>query len=347
MPLPETPLTSPHPDDDRTPDVSVVISVQNRLDDLTDCLRALGIQTLAHERFEVVVVDNCSNVDLTPAFERARTAFGLRLKTLRTTRDGGPAPARNLGVTEARGAIIAFTDSDCRPSPQWLADGMAAFEADASVGLVAGPVKAKPEHRIHLTSKLTFRTDVEHPTYPTANLMVRRALFVGAGSFNTELSFKDPLGRAVECADTDLAWRIIKQGVGKRFLDSAIVYHSIEHQPLHLWLLEGTRLFPLPELVRRHPELREKLLRGRIFFYPRAWGLSAGALAWLVAATQWPVLVPATLGAAVVAGAWRKRSLSPAVIVRFLFNIPLQVARMSVMLATLLFASLRFRSLVL
>jgi GT2 family glycosyltransferase len=329
------------------PEVSVVISVQNRLDDLTDCLQALGRQTLPRDRFEVVVIDNCSSVDLAPAFELARTTFGLRLKTLRTTRDGGPAPARNLGVTEAQGAIIAFTDSDCRPSPQWLADGLSVFDSDASVGLVAGPVRAKPEHQIHLTSKLTFRTDVEHPTYPTANLMVRRALFIGAGSFNTELSFKDPLGRAVECADTDLAWRIIKQGVGKRFVDSAVVYHSIEHQALHLWLLEGTRLFPLPELVRRHPELRERLLRGGTFFYPRAWLLSGGALAWLVAAWHWPMLVPATLGLAVVAGAWRKRSLSPRVIGRFLVNIPLQVARMSVMLATLVLASLRFRSLVL
>jgi hypothetical protein len=92
------------------PEVSVVISVQNRLDDLTDCLQALGRQTLPRDRFEVVVIDNCSSVDLAPAFELARTTFGLRLKTLRTTRDGGPAPARNLGVTEAQGAIIAFTD---------------------------------------------------------------------------------------------------------------------------------------------------------------------------------------------------------------------------------------------
>jgi glycosyltransferase involved in cell wall biosynthesis len=341
------PVTDPDPGTENAPHISVVISVQNRIDDLTDCLRALGRQTLARSRYEVVVVDNCSSVDLGPVFERARGEFGLTLTTLRTESDRGPAPARNRGVQVARGAIIAFTDSDCRPAPNWLADGLAAFEADASVGLVCGPIRPKPDHQVHLTSKLTFQTEGEHPTYPTANLMLRRAAFLEQGGFNTSLSYRDPLGRAVECADSDLAWRIIKTGVAKRFVATAVVYHSIEQQPLSLWLLEGTRLFSLPELVRRHPELRTHLLRGRWFFYPRAWALVGLSIAWLVSLWFWPWLLPATLGAAVVAGSARKRSLSPAVVGRFVVSIPLQVVRMAVMLATLLLASLRFRSLVL
>lgn len=325
----------------------MVISVQNRVDDLTDCLSALSKQTLAPTRFEVVVVDNCSTVDLGPVFERARAEFGLALQTLRTQRDGGPAPARNRGVAAALGAIIAFTDSDCRPGPDWLAQGLAAFEADTALGLVAGPVLPKPEQPVELTSKVTFRVEVEHPTYPTANLMLRRALFIDAGGFNTSLSYRDPLGRAVECADTDLAWRIIKRGVGKRFIPEAFVYHSVERQSLGLWLMEGTRLFPLPELVRRHPELRSQLLRAGRVFYPRAWLLVAATAAWLLAVSRWPWLLPATLVAAVAVGAARKRSLSPRVIGRFLLNVPLQVARMAIMLVTLLLASVRFRSLVL
>lgn len=345
--MPNTADSKVAPDDGATPAFSVVISVQNRLEDLIDCLRALGLQAWPLHDFEVVVIDNCSRVDLSPAFDHARHEFGLRLTTERTAVDGGPAPARNRGVAIASGRIIAFTDSDCRPGPKWLAAAAAAFEADAALGLVCGPVLPKPEHKVHLTSKLTFIAATEHPTYPTANLLLRRSLFLAHGGFDTSLSYKDPLGRAVECADTDLAWRIIKSGAGKRFVEQAVVYHSIERQSLPMWLLEGTRLFPLPELVRRHPELRQRLLSARWFFYPRAWLILVSCAVLLAVLVAKPILLPVLLVALLAAGAWRKRSLSPAVLFRFAANAMLQAARMSVMELTLLYGSVRFRCLVL
>ena len=57
---------------------------------------------------------------LAPVVEEARS-MGLDIRMVRTAVDRGPAPARNLGVSLARGDIIAFTDSDCRPTPDWLA----------------------------------------------------------------------------------------------------------------------------------------------------------------------------------------------------------------------------------
>ncbi|RYF38717.1 MAG: glycosyltransferase, partial [Comamonadaceae bacterium] len=76
------------------PELSVVISVQNRSAMLMDCFRGLGAQTLAKDRFEVVVIDNCSSENLQLVMDEARASLGLNIRGARTAQDRGPAPAR-------------------------------------------------------------------------------------------------------------------------------------------------------------------------------------------------------------------------------------------------------------
>lgn len=329
-----------------TPRVSVVISVKNRSALLWDCLLGLAEQSLPRELFEVVIIDNMSSEDLTRVFDRGRTELGLTIRTARTERDRGPAPARNLGVAMAQAPIIAFTDSDCRPSPAWLSQVVSAFD-DPTVAFVTGPVLPKPGQTARITSKLSFVTPGEHPTFPTANAAYRREIFLGFGGFDVSLSFQDPLDRATECADTDLAWRIIEAGHGRRFLPTAVMHHEIEDQGLLLWLLEPTRLFVLPELVRRHPRLRRELLTARLFFYPASWLIYVALLVVVLAASLWPwslLLIPVLLlGRGIV----RTGGIDPRALVSFFGRTLLHAPRMVVMTLCLLYGSIRFRCLVL
>ena len=327
------------------PGISVVMSVRNRAALLRDCLRGLAAQTLGCGNFEVIVIDNCSTEPLQPVLEQARREWGLLIRSDRTREDRGPAPGRNMGVRLARAPVIAFTDSDCRPSPQWLERGLAMMR-DPAVALASGAVFPKPEQRAKLTSKLTFVTATEHPTFPTSNLFVRRDVFLAHGGFNESLSFRDPWDRATECADTDLAWRIIEQGHERRFDPEAVVCHEIENQTLGMWLLEPTRLFVLPELVRRHPQLRGVLLKGRYFYYPRA-TLACLAIVAGAAVVAWQPLALAGLVVLMLAwGAWRTRSVEPKHVLAFCARAPLHVMRMVLLSATLAYGSIRFRSLV-
>lgn len=312
---------------------------------LGDCLRGLAAQTLPHEDFEVVVIDNCSTEDLSPVIAQAR-GLGLQIQFARTREDRGPAPARNLGVQMARGAVIAFTDSDCRPVPQWLALGLDEFRA-AEVAMVSGPVLPKPEQTAGFTCKRSFVTTAEHPTFPTANLMVRRSVFLALHGFDTALCFRDPLNRATECADTDLAWRLIKAGHQRRFAAGAVMHHELEEQGLLLWLLEPTRLFLLPELVRRHPELRRSLLTGGVLFFPQGTLLYPGLLLLLALALWAPALLLALPLLLLARAAYRTRSVRPLVLLRHCALAPLHALRLLVMNLTLVYGSLRFRSLVL
>lgn len=52
----------------------------------------------------------------------------------------GPAAARNHGARVARAPILAFTDDDCIPAPDWLRAVVDGFAASATIGAVTGPV---------------------------------------------------------------------------------------------------------------------------------------------------------------------------------------------------------------
>lgn len=101
-----------------SPDISVVIATYNRPDWLRLCLEGFAGQTLSPERFEVVVVDDCSTVDIRPLIDEISRRIDL--KYIRQPENRGLGAARNTGVRAARGQIVLFFDDDDRPSPRLL-----------------------------------------------------------------------------------------------------------------------------------------------------------------------------------------------------------------------------------
>lgn len=103
--------------------VSVVIPTCNRPDAIRECVDALCAQTFPHDRFEIVIIDDGSRhpVQLS-AILPAHPANAEKFPRIRLVRqeNKGPAAARNRGAIEAEGALLAFTDDDCRPIPDWL-----------------------------------------------------------------------------------------------------------------------------------------------------------------------------------------------------------------------------------
>jgi glycosyltransferase involved in cell wall biosynthesis len=96
------------------PFVSVIIPVYNDVERLVLCLEALGKQTYARDRFEVVVVDNGSTSTIRPVVE----AFPYCVAAFEA--QPGSYAARNRGIAVSRGEIVCFTDADCVPSEGWI-----------------------------------------------------------------------------------------------------------------------------------------------------------------------------------------------------------------------------------
>ena len=100
-----------------TPFFSVIVPTRDRPDRLVRCLRALAQLDYPGDAFEVVVVDDGSRIAIEQVVEALQTEF--QVSVLRTPACG-PAAARNVGVANARGDYVAFTDDDCIPRVDWL-----------------------------------------------------------------------------------------------------------------------------------------------------------------------------------------------------------------------------------
>ncbi len=168
--------------------LSVVIPVYDDDASLRLCLRALEGQALESDAFEVIVVDNGSP-------RPPDIAFTGNVRLVVESEPGSYA-ARNRGIREAGADLIAFTDADCIPEPEWATVAVEVARDRPDVGLFGGPVEVfarDPRHRtpvevyesIHAFPQETYVTDRHFAV--TANLVVRRSVFDGVGPFDTHL----------------------------------------------------------------------------------------------------------------------------------------------------------------
>lgn len=109
------------------------------------------------------------------------------------------------------------------------------------------------------------------------------------------------------------------------------------------------RLCALPALVRQHPELRQELLFARMFYYPGNLYCYVGALGLVIAAVVhwafWLLIVPFLIGK--VAARHRNPPRAFWRLPIFVGQAFLHLIRQVIMCATLIYGSLRFRTLVL
>lgn len=112
---------------------SVVIITRNRARVLEDCLRHLSRQTRPAD--EIIVVDSSSNEETVELLRRWPEVRCIRIVGARNNMP----QARNAGIAQARGDVVAFIDDDCMVSDRWLSEMLAGYDAP-DVGGVGGRV---------------------------------------------------------------------------------------------------------------------------------------------------------------------------------------------------------------
>ncbi|MGP7960239.1 glycosyltransferase [Sanguibacter sp. A247] len=107
-------------EDERRPDVSVIVATYCGADRIALTLESLAAQTLEAERFEVIVVSNGPDDGTAAVVEGLRNySFPAPLRMVRIA-EPGAANARNLGVAIARGDYVTFVDDDDTVTPRYL-----------------------------------------------------------------------------------------------------------------------------------------------------------------------------------------------------------------------------------
>jgi glycosyltransferase involved in cell wall biosynthesis len=114
--------------------VSVLVPTYRRPSDLLRCLEALKRQTNPADELLVVVRDTDEE---THEFLSVFSVGNLPLKVVDVSVSGQVA-ALNAGLAAAVGEIIAITDDDAAPHPDWLERIEAHFLADDNIGGIGG-----------------------------------------------------------------------------------------------------------------------------------------------------------------------------------------------------------------
>ncbi len=191
------------------PKASVVVPIYNGEADIPELISCLHAQMYPRDRVEYILVDNASS-DRTAELIQAATLNAkpqkLTLYYKSENKIQSSYAARNTGIRASTGEIIAFTDADCRPQPNWLYALLQPF-SDSKVGVVGGAVIALPgkslfEKYAERRNILSNQEAATHPFYPyaaAANLAIRRQTLQEVGMFRPYLTTG---------GDADICWRI-------------------------------------------------------------------------------------------------------------------------------------------
>jgi cellulose synthase/poly-beta-1,6-N-acetylglucosamine synthase-like glycosyltransferase len=214
----ETERAAPRIGDGRPLDigfVSVIVPHLNDYENLDACLTLLGAQSFPGDRTEVIVADNGSSRGL----EAVRAIVGTRGRVIEVA-ERGAGPARNAGVRASRGDAIAFIDSDCRPDPRWLEEGLNELTLADFAG---GQVEVLVEDPVRMTAAEAFESvfAFQNESYvKDRNFTVTASMFVWRSVFDSVGGFENGVPE-----DKDWCMRAVRQGYRIRFAPKSIVGH--------------------------------------------------------------------------------------------------------------------------
>ncbi|MBN2354806.1 glycosyltransferase family 2 protein [candidate division KSB1 bacterium] len=203
------------------PTISVIIaSYEPRLPLLKACLISLQ-QQRTWIPFEIIVVDSSSEFYIGPVVERFPQ---IRVKHL--TKRAYCGDARNTGLTLARGEIIAFLDSDCTAAPDWIEQIVRAHHSP-QIAIGGAIANANPESYVGWAAYFC-EFSLWMPGFPARYLKD----IAGANmSYKKEMLLRyAPMLSNTYCSDTEMHWRMHRDGHPLLFLPDILIYHhNITH----------------------------------------------------------------------------------------------------------------------
>lgn len=281
-------MVAPHPVSSAAVSVSIIIPALNEERMIGLCLESLARLAFAHDRFEVLVVDNGSRDRTLEIAETFRDRLNLKIVQKTNVRI---STLRNLGARAAVGDIVAFLDADCLAQEDWLDRIVELANADGAG--VLGAYYLLPDDSTwvgrtwHRYQEAPKSGEVSH--VPAGDLIMRRKDFLRLGGFDETIQTNE---------DYELCERARKSGMQVMAYPRIGVVHLGTAQSLHVFFRKqawhGTHVIKvfLRDVLRSHN-------RKAVFFaaytllcvltvtggtawgiiWPRIWWLPAAGLA--------------------------------------------------------------------
>jgi glycosyltransferase involved in cell wall biosynthesis len=204
--------------------ISVIVPTYNRGATLDLCLQALLAQD--YLEYEIILSDDGSTDDTPKVAAKFPPVKYIRGE------NHGPAAARNRGIGQARGEVIAFTDDDCLVPPNWLsrlADGYARHPEVAGVGgyleptdeALANSILARFERyeskHNHRFSDSEYVGGLDSPGGGTSNMSYYRDILQKLRGFDESFPY-------AAAEDADLRSRICQTGARLLFIPVKVTH---------------------------------------------------------------------------------------------------------------------------
>jgi len=206
--------------------ISIIIPAYNSEKTIGKTIESLLKQNYSKKNYEIIIVDDGSSDNTQDTI--------LKFKQVRLIKQNhkGPATARNLGATNAKGAILLFTDADCVLDKNWIKEMVKPFTNPEIIG-VSGTYKTLNNDNF-MARFIGYEIEERHERMKrqkfidfigTFSAAYRKKIFLKFGGFDTR--FKTSSGE-----DPELSYRIDKAGLKMVFQPKAIVFHP---HPNSLW----------------------------------------------------------------------------------------------------------------
>lgn len=204
---------------------SLIVATYGRLHEVENLLLSLDSQTLPSELFEIIIVDQNDNINLSPIINKYKKK--LNIEHIHSKKKG-LSYNRNIGLKNSSGKYVCFPDDDCTYYPDTLSTVLKCFD-EKSANTLFGAIRDRA------TGENIIRK------WPKADKEVTRLNFFNLYSSITvftklkDFKFNEDLGVGCyfgSCEDSDYCYRLIKEQGNSYYCSNIEVWHpkqSITH----------------------------------------------------------------------------------------------------------------------
>jgi len=195
------------------PFVSVIIPAHNEETEISDAIEALLRQNYPKNKIEIIIVDDNST-------DRTREVVSkYPVKLFLHAENRGAGAARNTGIKNARGDIVAFTDAHNIANENWLTNLLKHYD-DQDLGGVGGADyvvfdTTNWKRRIILECMSLYAGSKKMATTSGSNQSFRKSILEKIGGYDENL---------LKSQEAEINWRVEKAGYKIEFEPNAKVY---------------------------------------------------------------------------------------------------------------------------
>lgn len=206
--------------------LSLIVCTRNRATALPSALQAFA-EIPPTDEWELVLVNNGSSDGTAAILHDFAQDAPCRVVVVDEPA-AGLSRARNRGLSVAKGELLAFTDDDCYPSPDFVSTILARF-SDTDIGYLGGRVLLHDPADLPITIQeldrevqLEPRSFIKPGLIHGANMAFRKAALEEIGGFDERLGAGAPFKSG---EDTDAIARCSTLGYAGAFAPEVVVQH--------------------------------------------------------------------------------------------------------------------------